>query len=83
MKPSFAECHALLDLTPGASWAEVQEAYRLMVRVWHPDRHQHDPELAARAGAKLARINAAYQELREAHERGPTLGGFPPPPRPS
>lgn len=87
MKPSLAECYALLDLTPGASWSEVQEAYRLMVRVWHPDRHQQDPELAVRAGAKLARINAAYQELRQALERGPGApAGFqappPPPPRP-
>lgn len=82
MKPSLAECYALLDLAPGASWAEVQEAYRLLVRVWHPDRHQHDPDLATRAGAKLARINTAYQELRQALERGPAPGGFPVPPRP-
>ena len=37
--------YAVLDLDPSASPAEVQQAYRDLVKVWHPDRFAHDSRL--------------------------------------
>jgi DnaJ like chaperone protein len=63
LRPAFEE----LELTPGASLAEVKAAWRRMVRDYHPDRVAH---LAAGFGAyatlRTAAINQAYETL-EAH----------------
>lgn len=34
----IAKCYEILGLKPEASPAEVKEAYRDLVKVWHPDR---------------------------------------------
>ena len=56
----------VLGLKPGASPEEVKQAYRDMVRVWHPDRFGHDERLRLIAQDKLKEINGAYRVL-EAH----------------
>jgi DnaJ-class molecular chaperone len=53
-----------LDLKPGATFAQVQSAYRELARIWHPDRFANDPKLSLRANAKLSEINQAYETLR-------------------
>ena len=58
---------AVLELPAGASSEQIRQAWRDLARVWHPDRFAHDPALQARATARLAEINAAYEQLR----RGP------------
>ncbi len=55
--------YAVLDLEPSASPAEVRQAYRDLVKVWHPDRFAHDPRLQRRAHVKLQAINDAYARL--------------------
>ncbi len=55
--------YAVLDLDPSASPAEVQQAYRDLVQVWHPDRFAHDSRLQRRAHVKLQAINDAYARL--------------------
>ncbi len=56
--------YEVLGLAPGASPEEVKEAYRDLVKVWHPDRFSSDPQLQQKAQAKLKEINAAYARLR-------------------
>ena len=56
--------YEILGLKPGASFAEVQQAYRDVARVWHPDRFPHDPHLQEEAQAKIREINGAYQQLK-------------------
>ena len=56
---------SVLELTPEASLDEVKEAYRDLVKVWHPDRFAHDPKLQGKAQEKLKEINDAYQKLQE------------------
>ena len=53
-----------LGLNPGASEAEVKEAYRDLVKVWHPDRFSHDPRLGEKANVKLREIIIAYDKLK-------------------
>src|SRR5579863_9240138 len=58
-------CAALqaLELRLTASADEIKAAYLLLVKVWHPDRFQHDVQLKAAATEKLKAINAAYRYL--------------------
>ena len=60
-----ARCGALqeLGLVAGASLDEVKAAYKMLVKVWHPDRFQSDQKLARSAEAKLKAINTAYSNL--------------------
>src|SRR5438876_1617287 len=53
----------VLDLEPGVSMDEVKRAYRVMVKVWHPDRFMDDPALRNVAQEKLKSINASYDWL--------------------
>src|SRR5512137_1715508 len=56
----------VLGLKPGASPEVVKQAYRDLVRVWHPDRFGHDERLRLIAQDKLKEINGACKVL-EAH----------------
>ena len=46
-----------LGLTPGADRAHIEEAYRRLIKLHHPDRPGGD-------GERAAQINRAYRELR-------------------
>ena len=43
----------------------IREAYLLLVKVWHPDRFEHDPRLRARAARTLRDVNEAYAVLQQ------------------
>jgi hypothetical protein len=54
----------VLGLRPGASLDDVRRRYRLLSRVWHPDRFTDGPpELRAEAEVMMARLNRAHQAL--------------------
>jgi len=55
----------VLGLGHDASWDEVQQAYRDLMRVWHPDRFPNDARLQKRAQEQSQRINHAMSELRK------------------
>ena len=54
----------VLALRPGATPTEIKEAYRDLVKVWHPDRFGSDPRLRQKAEDKLSQINDAYRVLQ-------------------
>lgn len=56
-----------LGLEPGASADEIKQAYRDMVKVWHPDRFGSDTRLRAKAEERLKEINEAYRTLEAAN----------------
>ena len=73
------ECLRVLELPANASHEEISKAYRQLVQVWHPDRFPHNPELKDRAHRALARINEAYEFLRdEKFTSEPTTPSKPP-----
>lgn len=78
-RPYAGEFHAL-GVDPDATWDEVREAYLDLVRVWHPDRFQSDPQLRDKAQRRLQQINEAYHALKSA----PIFDGpLEPPPEPA
>ena len=61
----LAKAYALLDLAPLATREEVRAAYLDLVKIWHPDRYQHEPErLRRKAEEKLKEIVEAYELIR-------------------
>jgi hypothetical protein len=66
-----------LGLRPGATRAEVKEAYRDLVKVWHPDRFGSDPRLRKKAEDKLRSLNDAYRLLRSGDYELDTMGPTP------
>ena len=59
----FQRCCDVLDLTPPVAMADLKEAYKDLVQVWHPDRFAHNPRLRSRAEEKIKVINLAYETL--------------------
>ncbi len=55
--------YEVLGISPMASPQEVRDAYRDLVKVWHPDRFSHDVKLRTKAEGKLKEINEAYEKI--------------------
>lgn len=66
-----AEYLATLGLSPDASWDEVTQAYKDLMRVWHPDRFQGDERLRKKAELQAQQINHAMGELRKLGKNPP------------
>jgi curved DNA-binding protein CbpA len=49
--------YAALGLDPDADWADIERAYKRLIKRYHPDRQGGD-------GVRAAEINRAYRELR-------------------
>jgi hypothetical protein len=64
----------VLALRPGATPVEIKEAYRDLVKVWHPDRFGSDPRLRQKAEDKLRQINDAYRVLQSRPDVGGRFG---------
>ncbi len=54
-----------LGLPPEATWDEVTQAYKDLMRVWHPVRFQNDDRLRRKAESEAQRINHAMGELKK------------------
>ncbi|MEH2196072.1 MAG: J domain-containing protein [Nostoc sp.] len=53
-----------LKVSPSASLAEIKQAYRRLVKLFHPDTNQDTADRD-----QIIRINAAYEVLRDNHNR--------------
>jgi formylglycine-generating enzyme required for sulfatase activity len=91
MTDDIERSYRALDLQPGASLEDVKASWRMLVKVWHPDRFPSDPKLRLKAEERLKLINTAYELLRDhltATSAGSTTAEKPrpqgsrPPPQP-
>ncbi len=65
-----------LDLEPGASMEEVNQAYKDLVFIWHPDRLPKDNlRLIEKAQEKIKQLNQARDYLRTHARMGATSSG--------
>jgi curved DNA-binding protein CbpA len=55
--------YKILGLKAGASQIEVKQAYRKLVKLWHPDRF-FDQQEKQKAEEKIKEINEAYNQLK-------------------
>lgn len=64
--------YAILDVPYNASGAEIEQNYRLLTRIYHPERFR-DPEDRAYAEWKLRELDAAYDALMTSAEPMPFI----------
>lgn len=62
----LADAYRVLEIAAGATKDQAREARNVLAKVWHPDRHQGDPQVHDRADRKLREINEAYKLLETA-----------------
>ncbi len=72
-------CYRVLELKPGASLELVDQAYKDLAFIWHPDRIPEENErLRQRAQEKLKEINYARDQLRSLLRRSSNSHSRPP-----
>lgn len=69
LRPDFAE----LGLPHGASLEECKAAYKRLLKLHHPDRHAGNAANLKKATEKTARINAAWERIKNQMEKGPRI----------
>ncbi len=75
--------YRILELEPGATLEEINQAYKDLVFIWHPDRiPQDNHRLQQKAQNKLKAINQAREKLRSFQAQQSTISYAPPQPQP-
>ncbi len=67
---NLQRAYEVLEVPIGASKQQVRDARSVLIKVWHPDRHENDVAVKTRAIEKLKLLNLAYEIIENA--------GFPP-----
>ena len=71
----IAQAYTVLELEPGASLSDVNQAYKDLVFIWHPDRIPADNvRLRDKAQDKLKRLNEARGRLKQYLRSGAPAG---------
>lgn len=63
-QPEAAEDYRNLELEPDADFATVKQAYRRLMRIYHPDRYAGDPKRQRVATEISAKLNASFNRIR-------------------
>lgn len=67
----FEACYAVLGLPFGAGIKEINERWRKLSRVHHPDRHMRDPKAYRQALEKQKQLNNARDLLKKWFDANP------------
>lgn len=65
--------YEVLGVNPNATDDDIKQAYRALVRKYHPDKYR-DSDLADLANEKMKEINAAYEEIQKMRAGGSSSG---------
>lgn len=69
---NIERCFEILEISPDSAYEDAKAAYRLLVQVWHPDKHAHNEKLHAKATSKMKEINAVWSDVEEYFKSGTT-----------
>ncbi len=64
----LARYYEVLGLPTTASPQQIKQAYRDLVKLWHPDRYINDPLGKVKAEREIKKINEAYAALKHNQE---------------
>jgi replication fork clamp-binding protein CrfC len=64
-KDKITNAYRILGLQPNASFAEVKQAYKTLVKKWHPDLFVRQPKMQEEVQKKMRLVNEAYNILDE------------------
>lgn len=59
----IARFYTILGLNSNASLKEVKQAYRALLKKWHPDLFYNKPEQQQKAQEVIQKLNEMYDEL--------------------
>lgn len=63
--PDVAEAYRALEVPVGSEREAVKKGYRRVMKKYHQDRYQNDPEKREIAGEVSKRLNGAYERVLE------------------
>jgi replication fork clamp-binding protein CrfC len=63
----IADAYQILGLQPHVSFAEVKQAYKTLVKKWHPDLFVNQPQMQKQVQEKMRLVNEAYNILNDHH----------------
>ncbi len=69
MTNKYINNYNTLGIQPGADWKELRDAYKNLVKTWHPDRFQQDANRKKIAEERTKEINKSYKELAEYYKK--------------
>ena len=73
MNEPYLRSYSALGLKPGSDWQEIRDAYRALIKKWHPDRFQQDGKNRKVAEETTMEITRAYKVLADYYrEHGTT-----------
>lgn len=67
--------YKILGVSPDADDKEIKDAYKKLVRKYHPDKYQNS-DLKDVANEKMTEINAAYDEIMSERRNGGYSSGY-------
>ena len=62
--------YKVLGVSSDATDDEIKQAYRNLVRKYHPDNYASDPDLKQIAEEKMKTVNSAYDEIQKLRKSG-------------
>lgn len=64
-KDKIARAYKILGLPQNAALADIKQAYKALVKKWHPDLFVNQPQMQKQAQEKMRLFNEAYTVLSE------------------